>query len=375
MLHYAVVFLVIALIAAIFGFGGIAASAVGIAKILFVVFLVLAIASFLFGLDQERLTSAPGRSGLAQRIARFAASSSPLSLPIVRAPFESQAAGDGSPMAWLLFRSPTTIARRQTHAGPEQIQARHTIDAGIRWNSRHLPGGGRRGAVQHPPAGRSRPLEHAHPQGVGCGRAKPGVHGQHGNRGPRFPARRQGRVPGSLEAGPGQVQEFLGRTEEADVRQPHAAETSGRHAAPPRGLRGRGRGIDQGPPQCDRHGCHGRRIRQGPGQGVDGRLPPAQRRVLGGGSVSAGRAQCGRRIGPHHDERGAAGRHGAGGRGGSGAGPDGHAFHRRAARRRTCRCRGAGRGSGRRQARHPHRPAGRRHVERDGAAWPPCRKA
>jgi uncharacterized membrane protein YtjA (UPF0391 family) len=50
MLHYAVVFLVIALIAAVFGFGGIAASAVGIAKVLFVVFLVLALASFLFGL-------------------------------------------------------------------------------------------------------------------------------------------------------------------------------------------------------------------------------------------------------------------------------------------------------------------------------------
>lgn len=50
MLHYTVVFLVIALIAALFGFGGIAASAVGIAKILFVVFLVLALASFLFGL-------------------------------------------------------------------------------------------------------------------------------------------------------------------------------------------------------------------------------------------------------------------------------------------------------------------------------------
>ena len=50
MLHYTVVFLVIALVAAVFGFGGIAASAVGIAKILFVVFLVLALASFLFGL-------------------------------------------------------------------------------------------------------------------------------------------------------------------------------------------------------------------------------------------------------------------------------------------------------------------------------------
>jgi uncharacterized membrane protein YtjA (UPF0391 family) len=50
MLHYAVVFFVIALIAAVFGFGGIAASAVGIAKILFIIFAVLAVASFLFGL-------------------------------------------------------------------------------------------------------------------------------------------------------------------------------------------------------------------------------------------------------------------------------------------------------------------------------------
>jgi len=50
MLHYAVVFFVIALIAALFGFGGIAASAAGIAKILFVLFAILAVASFLFGL-------------------------------------------------------------------------------------------------------------------------------------------------------------------------------------------------------------------------------------------------------------------------------------------------------------------------------------
>jgi uncharacterized membrane protein YtjA (UPF0391 family) len=53
MLHYAVVFMVIALIAAVFGFGGIAASAVGIAKVLFMVFLVLAVASFLFGIIQR----------------------------------------------------------------------------------------------------------------------------------------------------------------------------------------------------------------------------------------------------------------------------------------------------------------------------------
>lgn len=49
MLHYAVIFFVIALIAALFGFGGIAAGAVSIGKILFVVFLILAVASLLFG--------------------------------------------------------------------------------------------------------------------------------------------------------------------------------------------------------------------------------------------------------------------------------------------------------------------------------------
>jgi len=49
MLHWVAVFFVIALIAAVFGFGGIAASAVGIAKILFFVFLVLAVVSLLFG--------------------------------------------------------------------------------------------------------------------------------------------------------------------------------------------------------------------------------------------------------------------------------------------------------------------------------------
>jgi uncharacterized membrane protein YtjA (UPF0391 family) len=50
MLRFAVVFFVIALIAAMFGFGGIASSAVGIAQILFFIFVVLAVASFLIGL-------------------------------------------------------------------------------------------------------------------------------------------------------------------------------------------------------------------------------------------------------------------------------------------------------------------------------------
>ena len=50
MLHYAVVFLVIALVAAVFGFGGIAAGAVCIAKILFFVFVVMAVVTFVVGL-------------------------------------------------------------------------------------------------------------------------------------------------------------------------------------------------------------------------------------------------------------------------------------------------------------------------------------
>ena len=50
MLHYTIVFLVIALIAALFGFGGIAAGAVGIAKLLFFIFIAMAVASFIVGL-------------------------------------------------------------------------------------------------------------------------------------------------------------------------------------------------------------------------------------------------------------------------------------------------------------------------------------
>lgn len=52
-LHYAVVFFVIAIVAAIFGFGGIAAGAVGIAKILFFVFLAIAAVTFLMSLAKR----------------------------------------------------------------------------------------------------------------------------------------------------------------------------------------------------------------------------------------------------------------------------------------------------------------------------------
>lgn len=49
MLHYTVVFFIIALIAAVFGFGGIAAGATEIAKILFFVFLIITVISFIIG--------------------------------------------------------------------------------------------------------------------------------------------------------------------------------------------------------------------------------------------------------------------------------------------------------------------------------------
>ena len=49
MLSWAITFLIIALIAAVLGFGGIAGSAVGIAKILFFVFLVVWLVALLTG--------------------------------------------------------------------------------------------------------------------------------------------------------------------------------------------------------------------------------------------------------------------------------------------------------------------------------------
>jgi uncharacterized membrane protein YtjA (UPF0391 family) len=49
MLHYAIVFLVIALIAGVLGFGVIAGTAATIAKVLFLVFIVLFLGSLILG--------------------------------------------------------------------------------------------------------------------------------------------------------------------------------------------------------------------------------------------------------------------------------------------------------------------------------------
>lgn len=54
MLYWAVVFLILAIVAAIFGFGAIVATAVTIAKILFWVFVVLFILSLIAGWGRPR---------------------------------------------------------------------------------------------------------------------------------------------------------------------------------------------------------------------------------------------------------------------------------------------------------------------------------
>jgi uncharacterized membrane protein YtjA (UPF0391 family) len=58
MLYWAVIFFVVAIIAAIFGFGGIASGAQSIAMILFFIFLVLFIVSVIFGLVRGKKTIA-----------------------------------------------------------------------------------------------------------------------------------------------------------------------------------------------------------------------------------------------------------------------------------------------------------------------------
>ena len=49
MLHWAIVFFVVALIAAVFGFGGVAGEAAWIGKVLLVIFLILAVLSLVTG--------------------------------------------------------------------------------------------------------------------------------------------------------------------------------------------------------------------------------------------------------------------------------------------------------------------------------------
>ena len=59
MLRWAIAFFIIAIIAALFGFGGIAATASGIAQILFYIFLVLFLVALLMGLLGGRTPTPP----------------------------------------------------------------------------------------------------------------------------------------------------------------------------------------------------------------------------------------------------------------------------------------------------------------------------
>ncbi|HEV8195954.1 MAG TPA: DUF1328 domain-containing protein [Gemmatimonadales bacterium] len=54
MLRWALAFFVLALVAALFGFGGLAATSAGIAKTLFYIFLVVFLVSLIFGLTASR---------------------------------------------------------------------------------------------------------------------------------------------------------------------------------------------------------------------------------------------------------------------------------------------------------------------------------
>lgn len=59
MLRWALIFFVIALVAALFGFGGIAATASEIAQILFYIFLVLFLVALLIGLLKGKTPPTP----------------------------------------------------------------------------------------------------------------------------------------------------------------------------------------------------------------------------------------------------------------------------------------------------------------------------
>jgi uncharacterized membrane protein YtjA (UPF0391 family) len=59
MIGWAITFLIIALIAAVLGFGGIAGTAVGIAKIIFFAAIVLFLISAIFGFMRGRSTTVP----------------------------------------------------------------------------------------------------------------------------------------------------------------------------------------------------------------------------------------------------------------------------------------------------------------------------
>ena len=59
MLRWALIFLVVSLVAAVLGFGGIAADSAYIARVLFIIFLVLFLVSLVFGMSSRGGPPAP----------------------------------------------------------------------------------------------------------------------------------------------------------------------------------------------------------------------------------------------------------------------------------------------------------------------------
>jgi uncharacterized membrane protein YtjA (UPF0391 family) len=59
MLYYALVFFVVSIIAALFGFGGLAVAAAGIAKVLFYVFLAVFLVTLVLGLADRGRSRLP----------------------------------------------------------------------------------------------------------------------------------------------------------------------------------------------------------------------------------------------------------------------------------------------------------------------------
>lgn len=59
MLYWAAVFLIIAIIAAVFGFGGIASTAVGISKVLFFIALIVFLVTLILGVGRGRTPRSP----------------------------------------------------------------------------------------------------------------------------------------------------------------------------------------------------------------------------------------------------------------------------------------------------------------------------
>ena len=135
MLYWTLIFLVVALVAGLFGFGGIASASAGIAKILFAIFLVLFLVSLIFGVVRGADDARPRRGAACRRllaVRRCRAAAMPGRAPPPAAP----------PRAGLLVRpDPAALLHRHGRALP--------VESAGRGRCADVPGGA--------PGGASRP--------------------------------------------------------------------------------------------------------------------------------------------------------------------------------------------------------------------------